>query len=479
MNHSSVTASELTPLDQREREIARKIFLNFSGFRPERFPEIRSLLRPSVLLSGDLLLVERSPDNGLRIMMGDFTGHGITAALGSILVTEIFLQLARSGVPMSQIVKEVNDRLYKKLPSGLFCASIFLSLERHGRDLVRIWNCGMPPLLVVRPSGGEIIERIDSSHLPLGIVASQQMNLRSNDLFPKLGDHFFLSSDGLTEAVNQQGEMVGQQQVEEMVATIAGFDTDEVQLDIPRYLAKFIDHHTDGVGQKDDITVMELAILQQDIPTNSGHHDHDTGHDGIGNLVWSYSLELGVDALREDEDPVSTFVQQVVARLRRHITFGSKVQREVFTLLNESWSNALEHGLLGLESTMKETADGFEHYYLMKQERLMSLRKGTVRLECGYRVSGDQQRLLFTVSDSGSGFDHQQWRRQHHDPEPMGQQGEVTAHGRGLSIIQALSDWIRFSDQGSTITMAYRLTDIQSGDQEKKEEDDSFPGYFK
>ena len=105
MNHSSVTASELTPLDQREREIARKIFLNFSGFRPERFPEIRSLLRPSVLLSGDLLLVERSPDNGLRIMMGDFTGHGITAALGSILVTEIFLQLARSGVPMSQIVK--------------------------------------------------------------------------------------------------------------------------------------------------------------------------------------------------------------------------------------------------------------------------------------------------------------------------------------------------------------------------------------
>ncbi len=445
-------------MNEQEQEFARKIFSNFAGFQPERFPELRTLLRPSVVLSGDILLVERSPDGGLRIMLGDFTGHGVTAALGSILVTEIFQQLARRGAPMAQIIEEVNDRLHKKLPTGLFCAGLFLSLERHRRDKVTIWNCGLPPVLVASYAQQGIFERVVSNHLPLGLVDTAKLKLQPKIFFPEQGDHFYLYTDGMTEAVNHEGEMVGQEKLEEMIGTIAGYDNDGRVIDAPRYLAKFIDYFTGEVGQQDDITIAELSILPQEISLDRQEVRQRVVRSPVPQtLVWRMVLEIGTEELRLDEDTVSLFVNQITARLKRRRALQGSVQREIYLLLNEAWANALEHGVLVLDSSIRSTAEGFEHYYEEKEKRLTQLGHGEITLECRYMSDGSGDALLFSVKDSGEGFDYAEQLRQ----LESGVSAPV-AHGRGIAIISTLCESVEFGKEGREIKMAYKLLEGES-----------------
>jgi hypothetical protein len=49
--------------------------------------------------------------------------------------------------------------------------------------------------------------------------------------------------------------------------------------------------------------------------------------------------------------------------------------------LAELYSNALEHGLLHLDSVLKNSAQGFAKYYALRHERLNALEEGYIRFD--------------------------------------------------------------------------------------------------
>ena len=49
------------------------------------------MLSPVSIFNGDLLLATRTPSGSLYVMLGDFTGHGLPAAVGAIPVAEVFM----------------------------------------------------------------------------------------------------------------------------------------------------------------------------------------------------------------------------------------------------------------------------------------------------------------------------------------------------------------------------------------------------
>ncbi|MBK9761510.1 MAG: ATP-binding protein [Flavobacteriales bacterium] len=71
----------------------------------------------------------------------------------------------------------------------------------------------------------------------------------------------------------------------------------------------------------------------------------------------------------------------------------------------------------------------------------------------GYQEKGDK--IVFVVSDEGPGFDFE------HLPDPTDPQNIEKPHGRGVFLMRALADSVEFSDNGSTVAMAFSLQPVQ------------------
>ncbi|MGV9013350.1 MAG: ATP-binding protein [Flavobacteriales bacterium] len=71
------------------------------------------------------------------------------------------------------------------------------------------------------------------------------------------------------------------------------------------------------------------------------------------------------------------------------------------------------------------------------------------RVSIGYDTQGDL--ITFTVSDEGPGFDHENL------PDPTDPRNIEKPHGRGVFLMRALSDNVKFSDNGATAEITFSL----------------------
>nr|WP_240554946.1 ATP-binding protein [Oceanicoccus sagamiensis] len=192
---------------------------------------------------------------------------------------------------------------------------------------------------------------------------------------------------------------------------------------------------TAGQDQDDDIT---LAVL--DCVPNAGPKVR--ARDTIKVLPWSLNYDLGIDDIRAS-NPVS----QIVPLLSNAI--GLDVHQDYLsTILSELYSNALEHGLLELDSSMKQTEDGFMDYYSLRSQRLADLQTGMINIQIHFKHNGSCYQIELQMSDSGAGFDYQKARAV---------AGENDAFGRGIGILESLCDDVVYSKGGSSVTVTYAL----------------------
>ena len=152
-------------------------------------------------------------------------------------------------------------------------------------------------------------------------------------------------------------------------------------------------------------------------------------------MSWQLSLELENDALQHS-NPLPLLVQ-CVTELQ-----GLQNQRKgIYTVMAELFSNALEHGLLDLDSALKADPGGFEKYYELRTSRLEAMTEGKIRLSLAH--DGDQSRrvLSVNVSHNGSGFDP--------DTVPVEDESLNTGLcGRGIPMVARLCDSLSYEDGG-------------------------------
>ena len=110
------------------------------------------------------------------------------------------------------------------------------------------------------------------------------------------------------------------------------------------------------------------------------------------------------------------------------------------SVLGELYTNALEHGVLGLDSRQKTDAQGFAEYYRERDRRLASLREGFVRIELKVEPIADGGRLTLEVSDSGTGFDI--------DDVLAHSAAHQSLSGRGLHLVRRLGVRAQWLDDG-------------------------------
>jgi len=238
---------------ENEEKIARHVFENITASNNDSFPEITSWCEPMGTFSGDMMLSSLLPSGALRIVLCDFTGHGLPAALGAVPVSSIHSAMAQKGLPLEILMDELNNKLKELLPTGIFCCIAAIDLDAT-RTYARIWNAGLPDVLLVSKTG-EINQKIKSKHLPLGVANYQQDEMHCEDVRLETGDAIYIYSDGITEAENQAGDMLGQAEFEQILAT--EIDEKGRLTEIRSTVNRFMD----GTALTDDLSLIEVKTL--------------------------------------------------------------------------------------------------------------------------------------------------------------------------------------------------------------------------
>ncbi len=244
---------EKQALLEGEEHIARHVFENITASNNDTLKELASWNEPMGVFSGDMMLSSLLPSGGIRVLLCDFTGHGLPAAIGAIPVSSIHNAMAEKGLPLDILMSELNSKLKALLPTGIFCCIAGIDIDA-ARTHAHIWNAGLPDVLIVSKEG-EIKQRVKSVHLPLGVVEYDHNEIHCSDIRLEIGDIIYAYSDGLTEAENEAGEMFGQARFEQLLSK----ETDEegrlveIRNKVSIYMGK--------AKATDDISLVEIKTL--------------------------------------------------------------------------------------------------------------------------------------------------------------------------------------------------------------------------
>ena len=232
-----------------ERELIESIILRMRGADMLDGRHLRHLVSPVETTSGDMLLSAFTADGRQLVLLGDFTGHGLPAAVGGPLVTYILHRLARLGASGEEILEEINGQLCARLPTGIFFAVAFVEVDSERRRAT-CWNAALPDGLLLR--GGEVRERFSSTLLPLGILDRMDVAGSAVTLSLEKGDRLFLFSDGIIEAKSVDGEMFEMERLERFLEQVAA---NSLPLD---GLMAELEKHVGSPVHDDDITLVEI-----------------------------------------------------------------------------------------------------------------------------------------------------------------------------------------------------------------------------
>ena len=234
---------------EHELQLASEIQQRFLPTAPPQVPgyELQGISFPCYEIGGDYYDFIERDDHRLVIALGDVSGKGTAAALlMSSLHAAIHAQ-ASSNSSLVESISEVNRYLAENTPTNRFVTLFYAELDPQTGALAFL-NAGHNPPIIAHMAG--TVEHLGSGGFPLGIMADTTYREGHTQLQP--GDVLVAYSDGVTEAVNPQGEEFGPQRLYETIARNLDASASGIRDRIEASLSKW----AQGTPASDDITLV-------------------------------------------------------------------------------------------------------------------------------------------------------------------------------------------------------------------------------
>jgi signal transduction histidine kinase len=244
-------------------------------------------------------------------------------------------------------------------------------------------------------------------------------------------DRVFLLSDGVIDTSDANDQLFGVERLQQVFA--ANLEPDRLFEDIEQALRDFRGEARDDVSMV-EVSLLAPAQLKPTAPVYS-----DSGQSCP--LDWSVSFEFRGATLKRF-NPLPYLLQLL---LEVHGLRGQS--GALYSVLAELYSNALEHGVLGLDSSLKRDAAGFARYYEQRNTRLEALQDGYVRVHLQVTPQEQGGCLVIRVEDSGKGFDVARVMER-----PL---ENVRLSGRGVSLVRQLGRNASWSDEGRSARVEF------------------------
>lgn len=420
----------------REHAIVEHIFSNAIVNDPKVLSYFDYCIKPAQSFNGDVFLCEASPSGGIYFVVGDFTGHGLASAVGALPVTRAFQELSQQGVSVSELAKELNHILLKFLPHDMFMAAVVGEIDASGTR-VTLWQGGMPAVIcntsqankesafiggarfeeVGMPGG---LRQIPARHMALGILENEEFDTQCDTISLSRGTQLIVVSDGLIEVVNGTNHML----MEEGLVDIIHSMKRDNQTVTAEGLYQKVRNYSVSKTFDDDISAVIFASQPIElVPKDSS---------GIA-LPSLHEIALSAEHLKQPD------VLQRVLQIAGQCEGIQNVRSILYTVISELFNNALEHGVLLLDSELKSTSEGFHTYYQLREKLLNQLSDASITITI--EALPNQHKIRITVKDSGCGFSWDNFKSVNDDE----------SYGRGLALVQAMCEQMWFEDKGSKV----------------------------
>lgn len=417
----SVELAEYFAAAEEEKRFARRIMDRLASAARMNDPAVHAWISPAAHLSGDVVAAARTPDGRLHVLLADGTGHGLAAALNALPIVEPFYAMTAKGFSPATILAELNHKLNTLLPTGCFVAAALAHVDA-AEQRVEVWNAGLPEVWLIDDDGG-LLRSFPSTELPLGVLPRERFDAKLEACHYDRTCQLMLCSDGLIEAENGAGECFGSEAVRGILAAVPPAQRYE------RLRAGTTDH-LHGEAAHDDISFVLVDCALDPGAAALAAPPRAAPKAPAGN--WRAGLTLDAAALRQVD------VVPMLISMTRTLRAGQEAPGALFVVLSELVTNAIDHGLLALETTIKDEPDGFDRYLELRAQRLERLEKGEVSVVVECR-DGEIQ---VTVSDSGPGFDVQ---------AVLGRDAGQRRGGRGLALVASMSSSLEFRGTGNAV----------------------------
>ena len=191
----------------------------------------------------------------MPFVVGDVSGKGVPAALFA-MVNQTLLRSTSSSLLTStaKVITQVNQRCSKNNDNCMF-TTLFYGILNTKTGQLTYTNAGHPAPLLIRANGA--CESLPlTGGLPLGISDTEEFTEKTTLLQP--GDTLFVYTDGITEAINLQGEEFGDNRLVEELISLASSDLPVLNDTIYGKVAEF----SKGASQFDDLTALSLRYKE-------------------------------------------------------------------------------------------------------------------------------------------------------------------------------------------------------------------------
>jgi hypothetical protein len=243
----------------RELQLARRIQRVYliSDFPRRPRVEVHAVNVSSKEVSGDFYDVVAAGDDALLFGIADVSGKGVPAALLSSMLQGLVRVQAGTTPSPAMAMRLLNTLACQRESTGQF-ATLFLGGIHEPTMTLRYTNAGHNPPVLVRRGERRLLE---TGGLLLGIAP--EAIYEEGVLALEAGDRIVLYTDGVTEAADARGEMVGEERLYEWLAEMDG------TLDSKAVVESVLDRVRGFLGDVeagDDITVMALRVLEDGVP---------------------------------------------------------------------------------------------------------------------------------------------------------------------------------------------------------------------
>ena len=412
-----------------EQSAAKAVFDRVAHSGALNSRNIRYLVSPLAVFNGDVLFAAHTPAGGLFVFMGDFTGHGLTAGIGAMPLADVFYGMSQKGFRLEEVIRECNRKLHAVLPKGQFCCATMVDVNEHKR-CIEYWNGGLPPGYLLRQNQADLVP-LASMHLPLGIVDDSRFQSATEVLDFEPADRLLMFTDGLLESRDSGGQVYSAEQLEATLRGASGLADPFRAIQADAY---------DQIGAQDrddDVTLIEVTLgtgVREPRP-----HDGQESPRASPPQNWRLTYELQAESLR-CFNPLPV-LQHLLMEFPELSEYGT----DLYVILAETYNNALEHGVLCLDSRLKSGANGFSEYYASRERALSLLKDGFVRIDLDCRSADGRGELRIRVTDSGDGF-----------PALKTPTDDASAlHGRGLRLLHRLCASVRYTPPGNEVEAVF------------------------
>ena len=190
-------------------------------------------------------------DGKLFFNIGDVCGKGIPAALVMSMTQAVFRSVASKENSPARILQDMNVIASQGNSTGMF-STIFVGVLDLATGRLQYSSGGHDRPFVI--SGGALRQLEFKPGFPIGIMENATYRDFETEIAP--GDMVMLYTDGLTEAMNGEKKLFGQQRIVDAINASGAFETPKQLLDtMSQAVAGFVC----GAEQSDDLTM--LAIL--------------------------------------------------------------------------------------------------------------------------------------------------------------------------------------------------------------------------